>query len=263
MESKNEFAPFFLGAYAENNDVFEESLLEFYRDHIYWRRSFHPEDPPPIEVTTKYQHDYLTHVGKTKQALHRLTAKLKQSVPFFHPRYIGHMSSDLMMSGLLAQMITTLYNPNNVSVDAAPVTVELETEYGLKLAEMFGYETNKAVSERAFGHLTSGGTVANYQGLWYARSMKYYPLAVKSALQHFPDCQLKVGGKSIQAMSAWELFNLSFDQIISLKKDLAQSIAQFDQNQPNNPIHKQLATAIEEARIDIWAATISTSNIRV
>lgn len=245
MEGKNEFAPFFLGAYAENNDVFEESLLEFYRDHIYWRRGFHPEDPPPIAVTTKYQHDYLTHIGKTKQALHRLTAKLKQSVPFYHPRYIGHMSSDLMMSGLLAQMITTLYNPNNVSLEAAPVTVELEKEYGLKLAEMFGYNIAPEAAERAFGHLTSGGTVANYQGLWYARAMKYYPLAIQSALKRFPSFKLQIDGKPLNEKSAWELFNLSFDQIIELKKTLADTLSQVEIKQQN-----KIVATIEESRIE-------------
>lgn len=252
MEDNN-FAPFFLGAYAENNDVFEETLLEFYRDHVYWRRSFHPEDPPSIEVTTKYQHDYLTHIGKTKQALHRLTAKLKQSVPFYHPRYIGHMSSDLLMSGLLAQLVTTLYNPNNVSVEAAPVTVDLEIEYGLRLAEMFGFETAKETPHKAFGHLTSGGTVANYQGLWYARAIKYYPLAVQAVLQSELSSQkdatqqidLQIAGQSIFELSQWALFNLSFDQTIELKQSLAQALSKHDQNTQN-----RIFSVIEKNRIE-------------
>src|SRR4029453_6183297 len=41
-------APFFLGAYGENNDFFEKTLLELVRDHVFWRRNFHPEDQPPI-----------------------------------------------------------------------------------------------------------------------------------------------------------------------------------------------------------------------
>ena len=32
----------FLGPKAENADVFERLLLEAFRDHVFWRRNFHP-----------------------------------------------------------------------------------------------------------------------------------------------------------------------------------------------------------------------------
>ena len=38
-------APLFLGPAAENHEVFEKLVLEFLRDHAFWRRNFHPEDP--------------------------------------------------------------------------------------------------------------------------------------------------------------------------------------------------------------------------
>ncbi len=37
--------PCFLGSGGENSEVFERVLLELLRDHVYWRRNFHPEDP--------------------------------------------------------------------------------------------------------------------------------------------------------------------------------------------------------------------------
>ncbi len=225
MEEDNQFAPFFLGSYAENNDVFEASFLEFYRDHAYWRRSFHPEDQPPIDVTTKYQPHFLANIAKTQQALHQLTAKLKQSVPFYHPRYIGHMSSDLLMPGLLAQMVTTLYNPNNVCAESAPVTVDLELDYGLKLARMFGFNSQANDSEQAFGHLTSGGSVANYQGLWYAHAIKYYPLALARAIEHESDIRLDIEGINLCEMTAWQLFNLSFESTLALQQAFKQQLS--------------------------------------
>ena len=60
-------------------------------------------------------------------------------MPFHSPRYLGHMASDLLLPGLAAQMLTLPYNPNNVSDDAAPVTVDMEVRAGLQLARMFGY----------------------------------------------------------------------------------------------------------------------------
>ena len=38
----------FLGPYGENDGLLEKLVVEFLRDHVYWRRNFHPEDPPPI-----------------------------------------------------------------------------------------------------------------------------------------------------------------------------------------------------------------------
>ncbi len=197
-------SPWFVGAYGENNDFFERTLLELVRDHVFWRRNFHPDDQPPI--TTREQHGapFLDGIARTRQELHQLTAKLKHSVPFFHPRYLGHMVSDLLMPGLIAQLITTLYNPNNVVEEAAPVTVKLELEVAAQLARMLGYSMDPAHAPRAFGHLTSGGTVANDEALWLARTLKLYPLAVRDACEHlgrWPDARLR--GED------FELLNLS------------------------------------------------------
>jgi hypothetical protein len=40
--------PCFLGPYGENDQLLEKLVVEFLRDHVYWRRNFHPEDPPAI-----------------------------------------------------------------------------------------------------------------------------------------------------------------------------------------------------------------------
>ena len=131
-------APFFLGAYGENDDFFEKTLLELVRDHVFWRRNFHPEDEPPIGTHDQYTRAYLDGLARTRHELHQLTAALKRSVPSFHPRYLGHMVSDLLLPGLIAQLVTTLYNPNNIVEDVAPITVQLELEVGRQLARMLG-----------------------------------------------------------------------------------------------------------------------------
>ncbi len=77
-------------------------------------------------------------------------------------------------------MLTLPYNPNNVSEDAAPVTIDLEIKAGLQLARMLGYSDDPQRPDCAFGHLTSGGTVANYQALRLALALKAFPVALRA-----------------------------------------------------------------------------------
>lgn len=200
----------FLGPYGENDTLLEKLVVEFLRDHVYWRRNFHPEDPPAIPTNAARQPAYLALEARMRRELHSLSAALKRSVPFHSPRYIGHMASDLLLPGLAAQLLTLPYNPNNVCEDAAPVTVDLEVKVGLQLARMLGYCAEPGVPRCAFGHLASGGTVANYQALRLAMALKAFPVALHAAgvdrdmLAQWPDGD------------AWDAFNLPVGQCIDL-----------------------------------------------
>jgi glutamate/tyrosine decarboxylase-like PLP-dependent enzyme len=205
----------FLGPYGENDGLLEHMVVEFLRDHVYWRRNFHPEDPPAIPTRAAQQPGYLAFEARMRRELHSLSAALKKSVPFHSPRYIGHMASDLLLPGLAAQLLTLPYNPNNVSEDAAPVTVELEIRAGLQLARMIGYPDDPALPHCAFGHLTSGGTVANYQALRLQLAMKAFPVALHAA--GVPDIGVPV--------DPWQAFNLANAQIIALLGRWQQWIA--------------------------------------
>ena len=171
----------FLGPYGENDSLLEKLVVEFLRDHVYWRRNFHPEDPPAISTEASRHPDYLAFESRMRRELHQLSASLKKSVPFHSPRYMGHMVSDLLLPGLVAQILTLPYNPNNVSEDSAPVTVDLEVQVGLQLARMIGYVHDPLQTDCAFGHLTSGGTLANYQALRLALALKAFPVALRAA----------------------------------------------------------------------------------
>jgi glutamate/tyrosine decarboxylase-like PLP-dependent enzyme len=188
----------FLGPYGENDALLEKLLVEFLRDHVYWRRNFHPEDPPAITTAAAQHPDYLAFEARMRRELHQLSAALKKSVPFHSPRYLGHMVSDLLLPGLAAQMLALPYNPNNVSEDAAPVTVDMEVQVGLQLARMVGYPHDPSQRACAFGHLTSGGTLANYQALRLALALKAFPVALRAA--RVPDIELPADD--------WEAFNL-------------------------------------------------------
>lgn len=172
--------PCFLGPYGENDTLLEKLVVEFLRDHVYWRRNFHPEDPPAIPTGAAQTPEYLAFEAKLRRELHTLSAALKRSVPFHSPRYLGHMVSDLLLPGLAAQFLTLPYNPNNVSADAAPVTIDLELKVGLQLARMLGFNDDHRQPDCAFGHLTSGGTVANYQALRLANALKAFPVALRA-----------------------------------------------------------------------------------
>jgi glutamate/tyrosine decarboxylase-like PLP-dependent enzyme len=172
--------PCFLGPYGENDALLEKLVVEFLRDHVYWRRNFHPEDPPAIPTGAASEPAFRDFEARMRRELHALSASLKRSVPFHSPRYIGHMVSDLLLPGLLAQFLTLPYNPNNVSLDAAPVTIDLELKAGLQLARMLGYVDDPARPDCAFGHLTSGGTLANFQSLRLALALKAFPVAMRA-----------------------------------------------------------------------------------
>ncbi len=173
--------PAFLGPYGENDTLLEKLLVEFLRDHVYWRRNVHPEDPPAIPTRAAQQPDFQDFEARLRRELHALSASLKRSVPFHSPRYLGHMVSDLLLPGLAAQMLALPYNPNNVSAEAAPVTIDLEIQVGLQLARMLGFPHDPAQPYCAFGHLTSGGTLANLQALRLARALKCFPVALRAA----------------------------------------------------------------------------------
>ena len=221
MSDQANIYPFFVGAYGENDEFLEKIFLEFLRDHIYWRRNFHPEDRWRIPTQAQYADDFLASIAKMKQELHSLSTKLKRSTPLFSPRYIGHMSSDLLLPGLLAQLITTLYNPNNVAPDVAPVTVPLEIEVGLQLAEMIGYNIKEDKEPCAWGHLTSGGTIANYEGFLTCRSVKFYPLALWAAAKQFSSKvdllnKIELHNHKLKNLHGLDLLNLSVDEVIEL-----------------------------------------------
>ena len=225
----------FLGPYAENGNLLERMMVEFLRDHVYWRRNFHPEDPPAIATGAAQHPDYLAFEARMRRELHLLSAALKKSVPFHSPRYIGHMASDLLLPGLAAHMLALPYNPNNVSEDAAPVTVDMEVQVGLQLARMLGYPHDPAQPACAFGHLTSGGTLANYQALRLALALKAFPVALRAA--GVPDLVLPPDD--------WSAFNLASADAIALLEQWQQWLAAQTPGQ-----RSRWRTHVEAARIE-------------
>lgn len=60
----------FLGPYGENDALLEKLVVEFLRDHVYWRRNFHPEDPPAIPTRAVQHPDYQAFEASLRRELH-------------------------------------------------------------------------------------------------------------------------------------------------------------------------------------------------
>jgi tyrosine decarboxylase len=191
----------FLGPKSENRDYFKDMLTFLMDEHMHWRRDFHPEDPNVTSLKEMRTEHYQATLDRTSEVLLNLSAKLKEdSMPWFSARYLGHMNSDTLMVANLAYMATILYNPNNCAYEASPVTTVLEIEAGKDMATMLGLDP-----ETSWGHITTDGTIANYEGLWMARNIKSFPLAVK-----------KVKPELVKAMTDWQLQNMPIGKILDL-----------------------------------------------
>ena len=98
------------------------------------------------------------------QRLSELCDALTAEIPTYTPRYIGHMKAELSLPALFGWFAAMLHNPNITSKEASKVGTVIETEAIAMLAQMLGFDPATAQ-----GHFTSGGTLANFEGVWRAR----------------------------------------------------------------------------------------------
>ncbi len=183
----------FLGPKAENAALAEEMLLLILRDYVHWRRNYFPGDP--MLITASQRRDLEAEHDALAQHVQDLMALLRRNFPFYSPRYIAHELSDTLLPAMLGYFAGMLFNANNVTPEAAPVTTYLEVEACSALLAMLGFNPPPplppkgtdprdyygAQTRSVFGwaHLCSGGTVANIEALWIARQVRYFPLAAK------------------------------------------------------------------------------------
>ncbi len=161
----------FAGPKAENAQWFNAWLGRIAEDYSAWRRNYFPEDGVVVDSTLRRHNE--PFMDAFEDRLLELLARLKADVPFHSPRYAAHMLAEQTLPGIAGYFAAMLYNPNNVTSEVAPVTVKLELEAGRLLSRMIGY------TEDAWAHLCSGGTTANIEALWAARSARYLPLILR------------------------------------------------------------------------------------
>ena len=82
------------------------------------------------------------------------------------------MLADTSLPALVAYFATMLYNPNNIAWEGSPVTTAIEIQVGRELAGMIGYGSSPEELAATWGHITSGGTLANLEAIWIAKALK-------------------------------------------------------------------------------------------
>jgi glutamate/tyrosine decarboxylase-like PLP-dependent enzyme len=213
----------FLGPRAENADLVERLVTEALRDHVFWRRNYHPEDGAVIRETDKRSPGYEEAVATLTQELMGLLAALKRDVPFFSGRYKGHMVFEQTIASQIGYFAAMLYNPNNVTTESSPVTTRLELDVAAELARMIGYDP-----ARAWGHLTSGGTVANFEALWIARNILYLPVAAALACRAMAlDLEVRLPGGAparVRELGLFELLNIRNADALDLWDALGRAV---------------------------------------
>jgi glutamate/tyrosine decarboxylase-like PLP-dependent enzyme len=162
----------FTGPKSENGERLAETIRWILSDHLYWRRNYYPEDGLVVTSEQRRRQDHWNDLFNDQMS--ELLAALKGDFPFFSPRYVAHMIAEQTMPSVAGYFAGMLYNPNNVTSEAAPVTVRLELEAAAMISAMLGFDP-----ENSWGHLTSGGTVANTEALWVARTVRYLPFLVQ------------------------------------------------------------------------------------
>ncbi len=225
----------FLGPKGENADELERLLLEVLRDHVFWRRNFHPRDPRLIDERDKRTEAFDDMSARLRDELSQILAELKRAAPLYSPRQVAHIVSDPSLPAFVGYFAGLLYNQNNVVAEVSPETVREERAYFKALAEMVGYPTflpetlprdaRTRRSAYSWGHLCSGGTVANLEALWIARNIRLYPLAVRlvaedtdefDSMEHLEVTTAEGERAALGALSTWRLSNLPIDAITDL-----------------------------------------------
>ncbi len=226
----------FLGPKGENGKLLHELVHSALEAHLQFRHDVYPQDPRFITYEMQETPSYKRSVAEIRDDFDGVLSALKESGAFFSMRSQGHMLWDVTIPGLAGYFAAMLYNQNNVAAEASPVTTMMEIAVGDDLCRMLGYavptDTSTAADpknakkpQRPWGHITCDGSVANMEGLWMARNLKFFPPALLAAARNVPDAapilglevSLLDGRKKILAnCSAWELLNLPIDVVVDL-----------------------------------------------
>ena len=146
-------------------------------EHLGWRENYIPSDMPAISEGDKLTPDYLATRDHMIEVLDEVSQRLRAgSIPWHSAgRYWGQMNAETLMPALLAYNYAMLWNPNNVALESSMATSQMEAEVGQDFASLFNMTDG-------WGHIAADGSIANLEGLWYARCIKSIPLAVKEVL---------------------------------------------------------------------------------
>lgn len=148
------------------------------------------------------------------EVMNEISARMRtHSVPWHTAgRYWGHMNTETLMPSILAYNFAMLWNGNNVAYESSPATSQMEEEVGYEFADLMSYKNG-------WGHIVADGSLANLEGLWYARNIKSLPLAMK-----------EVAPELVDGKSEWELLNMSTKDIVDLTEKAGEKFDDIKNN---------------------------------
>ncbi|MCI8340033.1 MAG: tyrosine decarboxylase [Eggerthellaceae bacterium] len=200
MRNDVDLKAIFIGDKAENGDFYKEQMDRLMESHFGWRKDYQPGDEPSITLDDQRTPEFLATKEHIEDVLDQVDSRLRAgSIPWASAgRYWGQMNSDTLLPAMLAYSQAMMWNGNNVALESSMATSEMEAEVGEDLCQLLGYP-------EGWAHLTHDGSMANLEGIWYARCIKSIPLALAEVV---PDT---VAGKD-----EWALLNMSVDEILDI-----------------------------------------------
>ncbi|KAF9265153.1 PLP-dependent transferase [Marasmius fiardii PR-910] len=242
----NTMGSWFFGPRGENYELMEQKFEQIVEGVRAGRLQYFPSDPDFITSDMINSADYSNGVQAIDDALKFITQGLADhSVPFFSPRYAGHMSFDVSLPAVLGYLAAMQYNQNNVTPEASPFSSFIEYTVGQELCQMLGYYSIQnpppaGETITGWGHIVCGGSIANLESMWVARNLKYYPLSLYNAMRPGQPLQFAANSfmttlctgesKNFFSCSSWELLNLAPTEVVDLPGRLT---AQFGISQEN------------------------------
>ena len=231
----------FLGTRGGNAKYMLELMGFALQGNVDFRKNYFPNDPDYLDTNIQQSKGFKETMLLMGLEYEKLITQLQQSGTFFSMRTIGHMLWDTTLPGMLGYFAALMYNQNNVAAEASPVTTLLEMHVGNELCKMLGYSVNpigKKPGEfdlpqgqvTGWGHITCDGSVANLEGLWMARNLKFYAASVKQAIlnetifqnaKSFQVTLLNGTTATLINLDSWTLLNLPIDEVLAIPNNLS------------------------------------------
>jgi len=171
----------FLGVRGEGIPILRRLVDRVLEHHRALREGAFAEERPGLEPATRRP----AREGGTgiEAALEDLLSRLERNAPFFHPRYAAQMIKDPSIPAVVGYLATQLINPNNHAYEGGPATTDMEIEVVRDLLGLVGFEEGGRPA--GWGHLCSGGTLANLEALWAVRDSRPDGPLVISRVAHY------------------------------------------------------------------------------
>lgn len=152
----------FLGPQGENSPWLTSACDKIFRHWLGWRTSRFPQDGQAISEIDRSSPQFRKRQALVNSKLEVLLKKLEKEAPKFTPRYLGHMTSEISIPAMAGHLAVLLHNPNQTSREVSKAGSQIEKEAIRDLLEMLGMDPGFGR-----GHFTSGGTLANVEGVWH------------------------------------------------------------------------------------------------